>query len=467
MKRLVEFARQAVKQRPWLYALLRPVAIGAVRVWRVGEHVVEILLTPVRFAPLWLSARSPGIGAHATGRQVVMLVVSNLRSDPRVRRAAEALAARGHDVHILCPALSGDDGAPLGWHPKISVEWLAPGAARFAYRLPNISGGAMLRAALHFRPLAFHAHDLTTAPIALSAAHANGAFCICDFHEWMSESVRADGKGGYRPLSPYVAAIRRWLEIWVIKHASATITVSRSIAEALEAAANKDASPENLRKISVIRNIPSAHVQPSREYPDLRAMLGVSAEQSLILYQGEVGPLRRLEPVIQALSEAPRAVLVLRGPGLDYFADHYRQIAQQAGAIDRLHLLEPVPSSDVIAATNGADAGLYTVADLCRSFSCALPNKVFEYLYARLPLLCADFPEVRRLVEESGTGMLFNPDDPHDIARAMRALHDDPQQIAAIRQRILPYVAALQSRNEWDKLADIYDNLAAEVESVS
>src|SRR5262245_48619712 len=45
----------------------------------------------------------PGIGANAVGRHVLMLVVSDLRIDPRVEREARALASAGYRVTVLCP----------------------------------------------------------------------------------------------------------------------------------------------------------------------------------------------------------------------------------------------------------------------------------------------------------------------------------------------------------------------------
>ena len=128
----------------------------------------------------------------------------------------------------------------------------------------------------------------------------------------------------------------------------------------------------------MIRNIPIAGRGPSVSYPDLRIVLGVQPHETLILYQGGVGRTRGLEPVIEALGLAPTCRLAIRGPAIERFADCYRDIAARAGAGDRLHLLPPVRSAGVVAACNGADAGLYTVTALCKSFTHALPNKVFE-----------------------------------------------------------------------------------------
>src|SRR5262249_46283485 len=153
------------------------------------------------------------------------------------------------------------------------------------------------------------------------------------------------------------------------------------------------------RKVHVIRNIPPMK-DASRRQPrvDLRTQLRLPAGHCVVLYQGGLGPSRNLEPVIRALARVPRAVLVIRGPGIEHFAGAYLGLARECGCGGRVFCLPPVGSGEVVREARGADLGLYTVLGVGLNFRYALPNKVFEYLAAGLPVLCADYPEVRRLV---------------------------------------------------------------------
>ena len=92
---------------------------------------------------------------------------------------------------------------------------------------------------------------------------------------------------------------------------------------------------------------------------------------------------------------------------------------------DRVKLEPPVPSSDVVAAARGADAGIWTLPALCRNFTFALPNKIFEYLAADLPVLVAHYPEAKRLVLEHEVGLAFDPYDPQSIAQSIKRLMQD------------------------------------------
>jgi glycosyltransferase involved in cell wall biosynthesis len=64
-----------------------------------------------------------------------------------------------------------------------------------------------------------------------------------------------------------------------------------------------------------------------------------------------------------------------------------------------------------------------------------LPNKVFEYLQAGLALAVSTLPELRRLMNVTGAGELFDPDSPEDIARAINALTRDAGRLQAIKAR--------------------------------
>ena len=80
------------------------------------------------------------------------------------------------------------------------------------------------------------------------------------------------------------------------------------------------------------------------------------------------------------------------------------------------------------------------LANVGLNFKYSLPNKVFEYIAAGLPILAADLPEVRKIVDGYKIGVCFNPIDPDSIAASINQLADDrhcsamPPQHARRRQ---------------------------------
>jgi glycosyltransferase involved in cell wall biosynthesis len=123
--------------------------------------------------------------------------------------------------------------------------------------------------------------------------------------------------------------------------------------------------------------------------------------------------------------------------------------------------LPPVKSDAVVDAAAHADAGIWTLPNLSKNFYFALPNKVFEYMAAGLPVLGANFPEARKLIEGLDIGHCFDPYDPGSIATAIRRLADDPGRVAAIRQRMPAALASIDAQDEWSKLVEVYRALEA------
>ncbi|WP_197282456.1 glycosyltransferase [Bosea thiooxidans] len=405
-------------------------------------------------------AKVTSIGAFATGRQVLMLVVSDLRIDPRVEREALALAAAGYTVTVICPdpTLGRDKGIAIDWGKNIDVRFIDGAASQYVMARPGFEGGLLFEAALavarELQPLAIHAHDLNTSLVGLAVARQTGAHFIADFHEWTSENVHwDDATRAWAPYPPDWKAEIQALEIQVMREASAVVTVCDSIADAIA---------EELgggRRPVVIRNIPETAAQPTKNYPQLKTQLGLPEDQFLLLWQGGTGTTRLIEPIIEALEFAPRCILAIRGPSLDEFGPGYRAIAEKIGARDRLLLCDPVPSRDVVAAARGADAGIWTLPRLCRNFTYALPNKIFEYTAANLAVLVADYPEARRMIQDHQIGLAFDPYDPRSIAAVINRLVDDPQLASRFRRNTSVALAALDADGEWQKLVALYDAL--------
>ncbi len=386
---------------------------------------------------------------------VVMLVVSALRIDPRVEREARALADKEYRVVIICPDLSHPPlkEHPINWGENIKFDILGWQAANFVNVSPWLLGELMLEAALAYRPLAFHCHDLNTALIGLAASRKIGARCICDFHEWYSENVSWDDIKKQWTVHPLPQRkLYQTAEALVMARADEVITVCNSIAVELEAQ-----YPEYQRKIHVIRNIPSLSASDT-EYPSLRQELNIAEEQLIVLWQGGTGPTRLLEPVIESLIYTKDAVLVIRGPSLDMFGKGYLALAKKVGVSKRLHLLPPVKSADVVNAAHGSDLGVWTLPNLSKNFYFALPNKIFEYLAAGLPLVCANFPEARAIIERYEVGAVFDPYDPRSIAKALEQF-SDPAFYKKCKQNVAPALVDLKANEEWDKLVHLYNKL--------
>jgi glycosyltransferase involved in cell wall biosynthesis len=466
-----------IKRRPLLFRILRPIIHRIYRVYSVLSALPDILTMRIQTlkarARVWrariIKSRFPSlhdatsverggdraIGSRAAGCNIIMLVVSDLRVDPRVEREARALASAGYTITVICPELFEGAGAQhnINWGPGVSIKYAAPSGSNFMSEKPGYCADLLYLEAVQMKPFAFHAHDLSTAYAALAAARVRGAHLIVDFHEWFSENVRWDtSRSAWAPYPPDWKRELQKLEARCLSEASATITVCDSIADAMEAKLGG-------RRPLVIRNIPEMGITPSREYLPLKQQLGLPESTFVLLYQGGTGPTRLIEPIIESLVDAAGCVLVIRGPSLDLFGPDYLALARRIGVEGRVILAPAVPSRDVVAAALGADAGIYTVAALCRNFVYALPNKIFEYLAADLPVLVAHYPEASRLVVENDVGLIFDPYDPRSIADSINNLIRDQSLRERFSANARLALERMEAGREWQKVVSIYDSL--------
>ncbi|MCZ7558269.1 MAG: glycosyltransferase [Bacteroidia bacterium] len=222
----------------------------------------------------------------------------------------------------------------------------------------------------------------------------------------------------------------RMLERWIVRRAGLVIVPEENRARIIFEEYGSKAAP------AVVRNIPEEVVDVPRGSL-LRDLLGISADAVIVLYQGLVSDTRCLRELAQSLASLPPHVhIVIVGEGDTRLRSDLEDIA--ADTRGRLRLLPWMPPDELRAFTASADVGVLLYRNNGRNNYFAAPNKLYEYLFAGLPLVSSAFPGLQAIIEGSGFGVCANPDDPGDIARAILEASTIPagESIAsAARQR--------------------------------
>jgi glycosyltransferase involved in cell wall biosynthesis len=371
--------------------------------------------------------------------QIAILLHKTVVHDGRVLREAGALADAGHDVVIVHLPSGDEEEVPGGFRLRSATP---PAWTR---RLPRtlwriIALASIARGARAERPDVVHANDIATLIPGWVAARLSGARLVYDTHE-------------YAVGVPYRKALWAWLaatiERLLIRRCDAVITVSDGIAERLQARYGLRDRP------TVVRNVPDLPLPG--EAPDLRDRMGIGSS-TLVLHQGAVADGRGGGNLVRAVARMDSAHLLFMGAD-GAFAEGLARLAAELGAEDRTHFHPPVALSELLSYTTQADVGVSLLEDTCDNHRLALPNKLFEYLAAGLPVVVSDLPEMRRLVSERQVGWVTDPGDPADIARVL-AEAAGSRGDESLENRVRVAASELNWQNERSRLTDLYAKLA-------
>jgi len=154
----------------------------------------------------------------------------------------------------------------------------------------------------------------------------------------------------------------------------------------------------------VIRNIPS--YRKPRNIIDLKKELGVSADSIILLYQGMILEGRGISLIYDLMLLSEKLVFVLVGDGP--FRQKFEMEAQELKIDDRVFFLGMKSQEELYEYTAGADFGCALIENISVSYYHALPNKLFEYIMAEIPVISCDLPQMKRIIEEYETGIAVN-----------------------------------------------------------
>jgi hypothetical protein len=336
--------------------------------------------------------------------RVAIICFSWVARDPRVRRQIRALAAE-HEIEVVGFGPAGIDGVrstqldPAGralWEKAVYVIAALLRIHPLAYRtLPHIRRARAVIAALQADVVVVN--DLEPLPLAL-AAHPR---VMCDAHEYAPEEW-ADS-AWWRLLT---APLRRWLCARWLPRCRAMTTVCAGIAQRYR---------EEFGVAPTVVMNASERVELAPSEPD--------PGRIRLVHHGAALRARHLERMLEVLDRLDQRfeldlMLTPGDPG-------YLGVLEQAVKGRRARLVPPVPMEQVAAALNRYDVGVYLLEPTSFNHRHALPNKLFEFIQARLAIAIGPSPEMAAIVAERGLGIVAPSFAPDDLARALTALDAD------------------------------------------
>lgn len=121
--------------------------------------------------------------------------------------------------------------------------------------------------------------------------------------------------------------------------------------------------------------------------------------------------------------------------------------------------LPPVPYADLLRYTASADVGIISTQNLCLNNWFCMPNKLFEYIQAGIPILCNNLHDCEIIIEDYGIGRIIPEYTQEHLTAQLFAMHTED------RARYTAGLKKAQSAFHWDqeaeKLRTIYGPLTS------
>ena len=229
-------------------------------------------------------------------------------------------------------------------------------------------------------------HTVDLLPLGALLKSFFGAQLVYDAHELETET---NGLSGLRK------KIYQWIESRFIKQVDLTIVVSESIADWY-------ARRYSISRPVVVLNSPNRYaLNESKDY--FRKKFNIPTNTKILLYQGMFAKGRGIELVIDAIRNRKKSdiAVVFMGRGV-----LQSTIIDAVSANCGIYFQAAVPPSELLDYTRCADYGISIIENTCLSYYYCMPNKLFEFLAAGLPVVVSNMLEMSKLVQENGIGVV-------------------------------------------------------------
>jgi glycosyltransferase involved in cell wall biosynthesis len=281
----------------------------------------------------------------------------------------------------------------------------------------------MLALALAADPDVVLCNDWMTLPVGAEVKRRRNVTLVYDSHEYAAKEHIQNWKWRVVSRAAVCAVEKRH-----IGKADLVLTVSPGIAEALQRDHALPATP------TVVRNLP----------PYIETRAGPPNGRRQILFHGLIRPERGLEELIDS---APAwsfdGAIVVRGYGAQAYLDGLRDRARERDIAERLSIEPFVAPDALISLAAAADIGYLALPATTDHYEFALPNKLFEYLMAGLPVLATPRREIHHVLQSTESGFVAEL-EPRAIAAALNAVTADD----LVRMRVAALSAA--RRLNWE-----------------
>jgi glycosyltransferase involved in cell wall biosynthesis len=361
-------------------------------------------------------------------KRIIVSVTNDLSNDQRVHRICTSLSSFGYEILLV--------GRKLKISPPIIGR---PYSVKRIKLLFN--KGVLFYICYNFRLfliLLFSksdillSNDLDTLAANTTAAFLKRKKLVYDSHELFTEVPELSEKRIKKKV---------WekLEKICFRRINLAYTVCAPIADYYKEKYKID--------FSVIRNLPFTR-ETNSDY---------KSREKIIIYQGALNKDRGIEMMIKAMQYISDCKLIVAGKG-DLESD-LKGLSNELNLNDKIVFTGNLDFDKLYNLTTQAKIGLSLEQGNSLNYKYALPNKIFDYIQAGVPVLCSDLPEMRKIIEGNHLGFIFKGGNEKELSNIINELIQNIDTLNTINQNCINKAKLLNWENEEKILIKMFNDL--------
>jgi glycosyltransferase involved in cell wall biosynthesis len=350
--------------------------------------------------------------------KILMVLDHDFPHDHRVEKEIESLTENNHEIILAC--LNYQTKNPL-FEDKGNYKIYRKNISKFIFK----SSVAVLKLPFYFKFWekfvfeilkkeqidAVHIHDLPLVKIGVKIKSKLNIPLIVDLHEnWPASLETAIHTNTF--LGKVLSSNKQWrkYEKNILIHADSIITVVDEMKDRISKLGIDEKNIFIVSNTISTKDFPISNKKPN---PDLITLF----------YAGGINIHRGLQIVIKALSllikETPNVNFNIIGSGS--YQNHLENLVVRLNLENNVHFLGWKNLEEISKYLAQADIALIPHLK-SEQTDCSSPNKLYQYIYAKKPILTSNCNSLVRVVNETKSGISYIHNSPEDFKRAFNEL---------------------------------------------
>lgn len=367
-------------------------------------------------------------------KRALVSVINDLSTDQRVDKVCKTLKKCGYNVLLVGRkkknSLPMENRMYKTHRMKLIFEKEAVFYAEFNIRL--------------FFFLLFHksdiliSNDLDTLLPNFLISKIKKIPLVYDSHEYFIGVPELEKNGFARKI---------WLAIekWIFPKLKHVFTVNQSIAELYQKQYNIN--------INIVRNIPLKRLTTISK---TREELGLPMDKKILILQGAgINIDRGVEELVQSMQWIKNSILLIIGNG--DIIESLKTKTDELQLNEKVKFINRLSYNELINYTANADLGLTVDKDSNLNYKFSLPNKLFDYISAGIPVLASNLPEVKRIVEKYKVGEILYSHNPEIMAQTIENMLNNKEKLLEYKANTKIAATELCWENEEKELNKVYN----------